>query len=96
MDTFTAILGSLGKVGAISLILGAGIPLVFAYGVRFWSMETAPAGAGQPAGRNQLGQALGILCFGIVSVAVIVGILYVSRDFIGHQFDLYILGAKKK
>ena len=77
MDTFTAILGSLGKVGAIALVLGAGIPLVFAYGVRFWSMETAPAGGGQPAGRNSLGQVLGLLCFGIVAVAVIIGILYI-------------------
>jgi hypothetical protein len=32
----------------------------------------------------------------VVLVAVIVGVLFVARDFIGHHTGLYILGAKHK
>ena len=32
----------------------------------------------------------------MVLAAVIVGVLFIARDFIAHHTDLYILGAKHK
>ena len=40
--------------------------------------------------------ALSWVIFGLVLVAVIVGVLFIARDFIGHQTGLYLLGAKPK
>jgi hypothetical protein len=34
--------------------------------------------------------------FGLVLLAVLVGVLFIARDFIGHQTGLYLLGAKPK
>ncbi len=94
MHTFEAIVKSLGEVTLIALILGAGLPLIFAVGVRFWSMETATAN-GAPTGRNTVAQAIAYLCFAIVVVAVLLGILYIAKDFISHTFDVQLFSAKK-
>jgi hypothetical protein len=94
MHTVDAIAKSLGEVALVALLLGAGLPLIFAVGVRFWSMETATAN-GAPAGRNPVAQAIAYLCFGIVIIAVVLGILYVAKDFISHSFHVQLFGAKK-
>ena len=36
------------------------------------------------------------IVFGLVLLAVIIGVLFIARDFIGHHTGLYILGAKHK
>jgi len=95
MHTFDAIATSLGEVMLIALVLGAGLPLIFAVGVRFWSQETATAD-GAPGGRNAAAQAIAYLCFAIVVLAVMVGILYVAKDFISHTVDIQLFGAKKQ
>ncbi|WP_067894484.1 hypothetical protein [Nocardia vaccinii] len=93
MHTFDAIATSLGEVMLIALILGVGIPLIFAVGVRFWSMETATVN-GAPAGRNTVFQTVAYVCFAIVMIAVLLGIVYVAKDFISHTFDVQLFGAK--
>ncbi len=98
MHTFDAIAKSLGEVVLISVLLGAGLPLIYALGVRFWSAETATASVGGTAtagGRNPVAQAIAYLCFAIVIVAVVIGILYIAKDFISHSFDIQLFGAKK-
>ena len=96
MHTIEAIAKSLGEVTLIALILGAGLPLIFAVGVRFWSMESATVTAnGAPAGRNAVAQAIAYLCFAIVIIAVALGILYIAKDFISHTFGVQLFGAKK-
>ena len=51
---------------------------------------------GTVAQRNPMLIALGWVIFGLVLLAVIVGVLFIARDFIGHHTGLYILGAKHK
>ncbi|RDI67699.1 hypothetical protein [Nocardia pseudobrasiliensis] len=93
MHTFTAIVKSLGEVVAIAVVLGAGLPIVFGLGIRFWSMETVgPDGA--VARRNPVAQAVAYICFAVVIVAVVAGILYIAKDFISHTFDVQLFGAK--
>ena len=36
------------------------------------------------------------IIFGLVLLAVTIGVLFIARDFIGHHTGLYILGAKHK
>ncbi|WP_063038169.1 hypothetical protein [Nocardia pseudovaccinii] len=92
MDTFTAIAKSLGEVTLIAVLLGTGLPVIFATGIRLWSME--PATAGGAGARNQVAQVVAYLCFAIVIVAVVLGILYIAKDFISHTFDIQLFGAK--
>ncbi|WP_040700865.1 hypothetical protein [Nocardia vinacea] len=92
MDTITAIAKSLGEVTLIAVLLGTGLPVIFATGIRLWSMEPATAdGAGA---RNQAAQVVAYLCFAIVIVAVVLGILYIAKDFLSHTFDIQLFGAK--
>ncbi len=93
MHTFNAIATSLGEVTLIALLLGVGIPLIFSIGVRFWSIETATVN-GAPGGRNTVFQAVAYVCFAIVLIAVLLGIIYIAKDFISHTFDVQLFGAK--
>lgn len=95
MHTVNAIAKSLGEVTLIALLLGAGIPLIFAIGVRFWAAEPATVEGGSVTGqRNGVGQAIAYFCFAVVLVAVALGIVYIAKDFISHTFDVQLFGAK--
>ncbi|MEV6773573.1 hypothetical protein AB0N05_33570 [Nocardia sp. NPDC051030] len=96
MHTFTALVKSLAEVMAIALVLGVGVPLIFAIGIRFWSMEPATADGRAVTTRYSVPQLVAYLCFAVVAIVVGVGILYVARDFISHTFDIQLLGAKPK
>ena len=79
------------------LILGAGLPALFSLGVRLNAeVSGLVAHDGTVAQRNPMLIALGWVIFGLVLLAVIVGVLFIARDFIGHHTGLYILGAKHK
>ena len=91
---------AVGKIMLFGLILGAGLPALFAVAVRLNAEGVGVAEHGGHTGghavaqRNQVWLALSWLVFALVAVAVIVGVLFVARDFIGHHTGLYILGAK--
>lgn len=82
------------KILIFSLLLGAGLPALFALGVR---LQAAGAGAiGDHAGpRRPVLVALGWAIFGLVLAVVIVGVLYIARDFIAHHLGWNLLGAKR-
>ncbi|MEV5651029.1 hypothetical protein AB0L57_22485 [Nocardia sp. NPDC052254] len=93
MHTVTAIAKSLGEVTLIALVLGAGLPVIFAAGIRLWSAE--PAGAeGAAARRGSALQIAAYVCFALVAIAVFLGIVYVAKDFISHSFDIQLFGAE--
>jgi hypothetical protein len=72
------------KVLVAGLLLGAGLPAIFALGVRF-----SAAGAGATTvqvGRGRGGySALGILCFVVVAVAVVIGITIIVAAGFGKM-----------
>jgi hypothetical protein len=81
------------KILIFGLILGSGLPALFALGVR--------AGAGVEGSdgtavghKNPALTALSWALYSLALVAVVIGVLYVSRDFIGLHTGMYILGAK--
>lgn len=89
--------GALVRVLVFGIIAGAGLPALFAVGVR-----TQALGAGTISGQPLSGDRRPVLtvvsyvCFALVAVAVVVGVLFVARDFIGEHTGLYILGAEEK
>ncbi|WP_227981482.1 hypothetical protein [Nocardia spumae] len=94
MHTFTAIAKSLAEVTLIAVVLGAGLPLIFAAGIRWWSAEPAAADGAVAQRRVSAVRVAAYLCFALVAVAVILGIVYIAKDFISHTFDIQLFGAK--
>ncbi|MVU82442.1 hypothetical protein GPX89_35075 [Nocardia sp. ET3-3] len=92
MHTFNAIAKSLGEVTLIALVLGVGVPVIFAAGIRFWSLE--PAAEGPRTSTRAVVTALAYLCFAAALLVVVAGILYIAKDFISHSFDIQLFGAK--
>lgn len=78
------------KILVFSLLVGAALPGLFAVGVRVGS---AGAVTDAPAERRLL-TALSWAIFALVLVVVLVGVLFIARDFIAHNAGVYLLGAK--
>ncbi|MFI6211768.1 hypothetical protein ACIBCD_07220 [Nocardia brasiliensis] len=92
MHTLITNLNSLWKVMLAGLVLGAGLPLVFAVGVRFWSAaETVPAD-GRVTQRNYPALAVALVCFGLIIAAIVTGILYTAKAFIAARFGIHLFG----
>ena len=84
------------KILIFGLLLGSGLPALFALAVR-----TGAAGAGvvgsdgtAAAHKNPALSALSWALYSLALVAVVVGVLYIARDFIGAHTGWYMLGAK--
>jgi len=80
------------KVLVIGLVLGAGLPTLFAFGIRTmaWGQggeaEVHAAGTAAPA-PHPVGRALGILCFALVLLAVVLGITYIVAYGFGKELS---------
>jgi hypothetical protein len=81
---------ALGQILLVGLLLGAGLPLLFAAGIRAmaWGaggdaeVDTVAAARPHPVGR-----ALGILCFAVVLLAVALGITYIVASGFGKALS---------
>jgi hypothetical protein len=84
------------KILIFGLILGSGLPALFALAVKAGSLGAGIAGADGAAVRakNPALIALSYLIYAAALFAVIIGVLYIARDFIGVHTGMYILGAK--
>jgi hypothetical protein len=83
------------KILVLGLLLGGLLPALFAVGVRLNAVGVGDAGGDAAAAqRHPALIAIAWAIFALVLALVIVGVLFIARDFIGHQFGLYILGAK--
>lgn len=76
-DTVT----SLVKVIVVGLLLGAGLPAIFAVGLRAVSRTVEAADPDAPGEvittKSRTGLALGYACFALVGLAVIAGIVWI-------------------
>lgn len=71
-------LDALWKIVVWGLVLGGGLPALFAVGLRLW-IEHSPAPAGGPtaAAPNRAAQAVALLCFAVILGAIGWGIYVV-------------------
>jgi hypothetical protein len=81
------------KILVFGVVVGAGLPALFATGARLHALGSVGAD-GVP--RKPILAALSWVLFALVVIGVTVGVLFVARDFIGHHAGLYILGAKHR
>ncbi len=74
MEILLKALGALWHVTAAGILLGAGLPALFALGLRSLG-ATAPDGAAEPT--SELGRLGAFLCFALVIVAALFGIVVI-------------------
>lgn len=79
----TLFAGGLAKVFAASIILGAGLPAIFALGVRAMAYGSGATADGSAAPRRPIGHVLGILCFATVVLAIVAGISVILASGLG-------------
>jgi hypothetical protein len=84
------------KILVFGLVLGSGLPALVALGVRAGAAGAGVEGSdGTAVGqKNPALTALSYALYALTLVAVVIGVLYVARDFIGAHTGMYILGAK--
>jgi hypothetical protein len=84
------------RILIFGLLLGSGLPALFALAVKVGSAGEGVAGAdGAVASKNPALTAISWALYALALVAVIIGVLYIARDFIGAHLGWYILGAKE-
>jgi hypothetical protein len=85
------------RILIFGLLLGSGLPALFALAVKVGALgagvESGSDGAAV-AHKNPALTALSWLLYAVALFAVLIGVLYIARDFIGAQTGMYILGAK--
>lgn len=84
------------KILTFGLLLGSGLPALFALAVRAGAAGAGVEGSdgAAVAHKNPALTALSWLIYASALVAVVIGVLYIARDFIGLHTGMYILGAK--
>ncbi|GAA5048892.1 hypothetical protein [Nocardia callitridis] len=92
MHTLITNLNALWQVTLAGLILGAGLPMIFAVGVRFWSIAAPVTEAGRAGQRAYPALLVALLCFGLVLAAIVVGILYTAKAFIAAKLGIHLFG----
>jgi hypothetical protein len=79
------------KILAIGLLLGAGLPALFAAGIRALAYGQGGAAEIQAAGTaavpHPIGRAVAGLCFAIVIVAVVLGIVFIVASGFGKALS---------
>lgn len=96
---FLHLLTNLLPVTIAGLLLGAGLPALFAVGMRVSAGRTQVQEDGRvvqvrppSAGMRTLG---GII-FAVILVAIVMGILWIAKDFLFHLTGFDFLGLAKK
>ena len=76
------------KVLAWSLLLGAGLPVIYALGVRSLAIGSDGSdGSDAEVGRSPLGRGLAAVCFFVVIAGTALGLLYIIASGKGEQLS---------
>ncbi|OZB79275.1 MAG: hypothetical protein B7X41_19505 [Microbacterium sp. 14-71-5] len=86
---------SAGRVLLVGLLFGAGLPALFAIGMRLQSAGTGELDGEAPGTRRPLLTAAGWILFALVIAAVLTGVLFITRLSIYHYFGISLFGAGK-
>jgi preprotein translocase subunit SecG len=80
-------LESILRVLLVGLLLGAGLPALFAVGLLAFSAGTDADGQSLRAA-NPLSRAVGVLLFAFVGAVIVLAILWITRATIVHHFGV--------
>jgi hypothetical protein len=75
-----------GQVAVVAVLLGAGLPVLFALGIRSFAVAGGVSGE-QPRLPVPLLRTLGVACFVIVVLAVVVGLSIILATGFGQEVD---------
>lgn len=85
---FQIFAGSIWQVLAIGLVVGAGLPAIFALGIRAMAAGAGGAAELDSSRRpNPLARVLGILCFAVVVGAILLGISIIVSSGLGYRLS---------
>lgn len=90
---FADIAQSIASVLALGLLLGAGLPALFAAGMRLVAAGTADPEARVATAGNPALRIAGYLVYAFVAVIILLGILWITRQTLYHHLDLQIFPA---
>jgi hypothetical protein len=84
------------RILIFGLLLGSGLPALFALAVRVGTVGAGVAGSDGTAveHKNPALTAISWALYALALFFVVIGVLYIARDFIGAHTGMYILGAK--
>jgi hypothetical protein len=84
------------KILVFGLVLGSGLPALFALAVKVGAVGAGIQGGDGAAlaHKNSALAAISYAIYALALAAVAVGVLYVARDAIGAWTGVYLLGAK--
>ncbi|MCT1367757.1 hypothetical protein [Kocuria sp. HSID16901] len=96
---FLHLLSNLIPVTIAGIILGAGLPALFAFGMRLTAGRTQVQEDGsvvqiRPAAAPM--RILGFIIFALIIAAILAGILWIAKDFLFHLTGFNFLGLAKK
>ncbi|HUH71818.1 MAG TPA: hypothetical protein VLZ05_24825 [Mycobacterium sp.] len=85
------------KILIFSMLAGAALPGLFAFALKLQAVGTGVVSTdGVPGRRNPVLVAIAWAIYGLVLAVIIIGVLYIARDFIAHHTGWAFLGAKPK
>ncbi|WP_080793307.1 hypothetical protein [Corynebacterium pacaense] len=88
---FSALFGSLIEVTIVGIVLGAGLPALFALGIR---LAHGPSTSDGGASSTTPGKVAAVLCFAVIILAIAVGILWITKGTIHQYLGVDIFGTE--
>ena len=93
MDTVWQVSADLWRVVLTALVFGAGLPAIFALGVRLQSHATVGGPGVQHSGTRRRATTAGaMVCFAVVLAVIITGILFVAKAFLAARLGIHLFG----
>jgi len=90
MNNVTLALDGAWKVLLASVVLGAGLPVIFAAGVRSMALGAGGAAEVDHAPPRAIGRALAVVCFLVVLAGVALGITIVVASGFAHIYPTIV------
>ncbi|MFT4135980.1 hypothetical protein [Microbacterium sp.] len=90
---FAEILLAALRVLGVGLLFGAGLPALFALGIRLRAAGAGEASDGVQVARRPVLTATGNVLFLIVIAAVVAGVLWITRHSLDHYLGISLFGV---
>ncbi|GAA3037174.1 hypothetical protein [Microbacterium dextranolyticum] len=82
------------RVLIVGALFGAGLPALFALGLRLQATGAGETDAeGAATARRPAATATAYVLFGVVIVAVLLGVLFITRHSLNHYFGISVFGG---